>query len=962
MRHWIGMTKLLATIILAAATGIAQGGEIKGTIIDQLDNSAMANATVRLLLQRDSSYVAGGMSDLDGKFSLKGVNPGKYIVEASYLGYRNATRNVSLKNKVAIVDTIRMEANTIVLKETEVVGVKTEVKVMQDTVEYNAGSYKTQPSAVVEDLLKRLPGVEVDSEGKITAQGKEVTKILVDGKEFFSDDAKVASKNIPVDIVDKLQVIDRKSDLARLTGVDDGEDETVINLTVKKGMKQGWFGNVTAGYGTDDRHSANFMINRFVNDNQFSIVGSANNTNELGFTSPGQGRFQRFGGIDGVNTSQSIGINFNVGNEDKFRVGGDVMYSHSDQKTDQKSNKQYLFADSTSYENAASQARDRNHSLRGNFRIKWEADSFNTLEFRPEFVVSVNDSEKTEHADLFAGDSKRTAVNSSLNSLSSDGTSYDLRGEVVYNRKIKRHLGRSISTQVTYKFSNTKEDETTYAVNQFFLVPDNDEERNQYTDNHQWTSRAGFRFTWTEPLGDIKKARFLTFAYNMNYYFNNADKLVYNLDTEFDAVKATRMIEQQYGIITNPFMTRYIAEESGLLDEDLSNRFRNDQFDQSLRIGFQQTRSTYRLNVGFTVNPTMMRSEDLINSARNIPTNWVWNYAPFMRFRYTFSKTSSLAIDYRGRTQSPTMAQLQPVADLSDPLRIVVGNPELVPAFRHRLMIRYNNFNQESQRSIMAFGGVSMTTNNIVSKTSFDKETGGQTTTYDNVNGTWSADGMMMFTSPLRNRNWHFSNNASLRYSRAVGYNNDLLNHSGTFTVSETPSIAFRTDVVDVELRPYYNFQSTRNSIQSNANRNLHSYGSTFNANYYTPFGLVLGSDLSFSNTSGYSEGYDNEQWLWNASIAYQFLKGKEATLTLKAYDLLQQKQNISRMVTANYIQDREFNTVTRYFMLSFTYKFSAFGKGASEQDFDYGGFGKGGPRPPMGNGKGPMGPPPGRL
>lgn len=932
---------ILLVFLLQAVAVLA--GEVKGTLVDSADKSPLISATVRLVSQRDTTSVKGVICDADGKFRIVGVGQGKYMLETSYVGYSPVRREVTVASRSSVVDlgTLSVEENSILLKEAEVVGVRAEVKVMQDTVEYNAGSYKTQPNAVVQDLLKRLPGVEVDSEGKITAQGKEVTKILVDGKEFFSDDAKVASKNIPVDMVDKLQVIDRKSDLAQLTGVDDGEEETVINLTVKKGMKHGWFGNVTAGYGTDDRYSGNFMVNRFVNDNQFSLVGGANNINEMAFSMPGSGRFRRFGGVNGVNDSQSVGFNFNVGKEEVFRVGGDLMYSHTDQRTIQKSNRQYLFNDSTSFENSASNTRDRSHNVRGNFRMRWQADSSNVFDFRPSFMVSFNDSEKSEQSSLNAGDDKHTAVNETSNELSSDGTSYDLGGEFVYNFKFKNHPGRSFSTQLTYKFSNTKEDESTYSVNRFFLVPEDDEVRDQYTDNRQWTNRAGFRFTWTEPLGDIKNARFMTFAYRMNYYFNNADKLVYNIDREYSTQKALDLLEEQYGIVTNPVVANVLAEESGVLDEEQSNRFRNDQFSQSLRIGFKQNRADYRLDAGVSIEPTMMRSENLLNSAKSIPENWVWNYAPFMRFRYKFSKTSSLALDYRGRSTSPSMSQLQPVPDLSDPMRVVIGNPELLPEFSHRLTLRYNNFNKERQSSIMAFAGANVAQNSIVSSTVYDKTTGGQTTTYDNVDGVWSANAMMMFTSPIGNKGWRVTNHFSTRYSRTVGYNNGEINRSGNFMVSETPSVAFRTDIVDVELRPYYNFQQTRNSLQSN-NRDVHSYGATFNANYYAPFGLSVGSDLTFGSTSGYSSGYDNEQWLWNASISYQFLKKRQATVTLRAYDLLQQKQNISRSVSANYIQDREFNTITRYFMLSFTYQFKLFGNGTTDKDVNYDGFAPG--------------------
>ena len=914
-------------------------GDVRGVLVDRMDGSPLISATLRLLNAKDSSMVKGAMSDVDGRFRITGIGRGRYLLESSYVGYQTTLTPVNLKTSDASVrlDTIRMAGNSVVLKEAEVVGIKAEVKVMQDTVEYNADSYKTQPNAVVQDILKRLHGVEVDSEGKITAQGKEITKILVDGKEFFSDDAQVASKNIPASMVDKLQVIDRKSDLARLTGVDDGEEETVINLTIKKDMKKGWFGNVTAGYGTDGRYSGNFMVNRFVNDNQISILGGANNTNELAFSMPGSGRFRRFGGVNGVNTSQSVGVNFNVGNEETFRVGGDLMYSHSDQRTDTKSNKQYLFADSTSFENSLSRTRDQSHNVTGNFRLRWEMDSANTFDFRPSFLLSYNQSDSYSESELLAGDASRSLVNTTQNTLKSDGTTYDVGGELVYNYKFRRRPGRSFSTQVSYKFSNTVEDETTYSVNKFFLVPDEDEIRDQMVDYHQWSNRVGARLTWTEPLGDIKKARFLTFAYRMNYVFNNSDKLVYNIDRAYSTEKAMQMLESDYGILTNPMVANAMAYDSGVFDEDLSNRFRNDQFTQSLRLGFRQNREDYRLDGGVSVEPTMMSSENLLNSAKSIPENWVWNFAPFLRFRYKFSKTESLALDYRGRSKSPTMTQLQPVPDYSDPLRVVQGNPELLPSFTHRFNVRYNNFNKERQSSIMTFVSADLTQNSIVTNTQFDKNTGGRTITYDNVNGDWTLSGMLMYNSPVGHKGWRVSNHTFLRYARTVGYNNGLLNKSGNLMVSQTPGVAFRTDIFDVELRPYYTLQHTSNSVQQD-NRLVHSYGSRFNAGYYAPFGLSISTDVSYGNSIGYSDGFDNEQWLWNAAVSYSFLKGKSATISLKAYDILREKQNISRAVTANYIEDREFNTVTRYFMLSLTYKFAKMGDNTEPPAMDYGG------------------------
>ena len=971
-RFWV-----IAVMLFAASVGMS-AADVSGTLVSGTDQSPLSGASVRLMRDNaDSTFVAATSANRDGSFRLGGVARGKYLVSFSFLGYETLTRQVTIADKNIDMGRVTMAESSILLQETTVVGVKTEIVVKEDTIEYNADSYRTQPNAVVEDLLKRLPGVEVDSEGKITANGKEITKILVDGEEFFSDDPKVATKNLPVNIVDKLQVIDRKSDLARLTGVDDGEDETVINLTVKKGMKNGWFGNATAGYGTDDRYSGNFMVNYFKDKNQFSILGSANNTNEMGFTDRGASRFTRFGGRNGISTTQSIGVNFAVGTEEKLRVGGDVFYSHSDRDSRNSSNRQYLFPDSTSYYDEAGSSRDRGHNISGNFRLKWEIDSFSTFEFRPRFSVSFSDSESADSSATRAGDAARSLVNRSLSNKLNDGTSYEMSGRIVFNHKFRSHPGRSYSASLNYQFSDTKEDGSTYTDNTYFLVPDENETIDQIYDNHQWSNSIQGRLTWTEPLGNVKNARFLTFSYNGQYRFNNADKYVYDLVEATSAATTAnsalmsmlrdpafkRRVVEEYGSLawTNPTMLRQIVEDElqPELNEEQSNRFRNNYFNQSLQVGFKQVRDNYNLDVGAMVNASMSSSEDLINPDRNIATRWVWNVAPYARIRFKMNKSRSLSFDYRARTTQPSLTQLQPVADVSNPLRIVVGNPDLAPTFTQRVNLRYSDFDQDRQRSIMAMANVQFANNSIISTTDYDSQTGGQVTTYENVNGVWSGNLMGMISMPFRNKSWYFSSMGAVRYSNTVGYNNGLYNRSGSLSVNLSPGIRFNTDAVQLELRPNYNVQITHNTVQSQNDRTIHSYGGMFNGAYYTPFGLVLNTDLTYSGTQGYSQGYDSDQWLWNVSLSYQFLKNKAATITAKVYDLLHQKQNISRTINASYIEDSEYNSVTRYVMLSFTYRFTTFGSGGSGNEqppIDYGGRGPGGRR------HGPMGPPPGRM
>ena len=968
---------LLGTLVMVAVMTQLHAAVINGILVDATDTTELMEATVRLVkAQKDSAFVKGTTTDLNGVFNLKDIKPGRYVIKFSYMGYNEATHRVTIGNDGRDVNmgVVRLQPSTVMLKEATVIGVKTPITVKEDTIEFNADTYKTQANAVVEDLLKRLPGVEVGSDGKITANGKEVKKILIDGKEFFADDPTVASKNIPADMVNKLQVIDRKSDLARLTGVDDGEDETVINLTVKPGMANGWFGTVNAGYGTDNRYAGNVMANYFHDGNQFTILAGGNNTNSLGFTDGGQQRFARFGGDRGITTSQNVGFNFNVGSkedQDKFRVGGDVMYSHSDRDTRTTRDRQYLFTDSTSYYQAAANARDKGHNLRGDFRLKWEIDTCNTLEFRPNFSLNFSKSTNVEGSGTWAGDAARTPVNSSQSSYYNDGKSYEFGGSLVFNHKFASHPGRSTSIMVRYNYSKVSEDGNTYTLNRYYLT-DSTQTIDQIYDNDRKTNNINGRLSWTEPLGNIKNARFLEAAYNARYRYSEADKLVYDI-TRGTVQQAPLNLQE---VIYSPALRSKIGAEYGdyvlndgqllsqILDlelgpelrrdfnERLSNSFRNKFFDQSFQLGFRQVRKEYNLNLGLTVSSAMSSSRDLINSARDIPSRWVWSVAPYARFRYKFSKTRTFNANYRMRANQPSITQLQPVADESNPLNIVVGNPELKPTFTHRFNMRYQDFDQMAQRSIMAMFNVNYEQNSIISKTDYDATTGGRTTTYGNVNGVWSAMGMNMLSFPFgASKTWYFSSHLFARYSSTKGYNNGEINRSGSFNINYSPGIAFRNGVLDLELRPRYNFQTTHNTVQTASNRNVHTYGGMFNGTYTAPFGLIISTDLNYSATSGYSSGYDTKQWLWNGSIAYQFLRDKAAAVTLSVYDILGQRKSVYRNVTGNYIEDVAYNSLTRYGMVTFTYRFTTFKKGEQPKLKDDDDRGPGGFRPGGGPG-----------
>ena len=933
------MNKFFTLLFAAAAVSLgAYSAVIKGRVVDSA-NQPLQGVTSQLVQYPDSVRKGFMITTANGGFSFKGVQPGNYTVNLSMVGMDDIRKIIEVSDTTTTVDlgTMMMTEEATLLQDAVVTATKAAVVAKQDTLEFNAGSFKTQANSNVEDLLKKLPGVEVDSDGAITSNGKTVTKILVDGKEFFGEDTKMATKNLPSDLVDKVQVVDRKSDLARLTGVDDGEEETVINLTVKKNMKNGWFGTLQGGYGTDKRYEGKFNISTFTDNNQISIVGGANNINDLGFMDSGRGRFSSFGSNGGVLTSQQLGVNFNVGKSDAFRVGGNVFYSHTDRHSTTDKNIEYHQPGRNEFSTDSSVADDEGHNVSGDFRMEWKIDQNNTLDFRPKFTFNKRDSESWSETLLRQESFDGPKVNNNESRKYNHGQSYNAEGRLIFNHNFASKPGRSFSVEANYSFSDTKQHSTTWSDIIYYLTnPDEDDDTflYRYTDNHQWNNNVGARLTWTEPIGDVKRGNFFQVAYRASMRFNNANKDTYNVP------------EPEYSgeFIPTDFTSLPI---DALYDTDLSNRFRNKFTSQELQIGYKKVNKNYQLDAGMVFSPSSSGSEDLINPDRNIKTRWVWNVAPFARFRYKFSKTSSIHADYRARTSSPSISQLQPVADVSDPLHITVGNPDLKPTFTQSMNVRFNNFKQDTQQSINAMLRLQYSQNVVVNKTISDPETGQRTTTYANANGNFSGFGMFMINQPLRNRKWRFSARGGLNYSSQAGYINGEFNRSGNFRFFPSAGMTFSCDIFQMSVNPTYNFNMATNSLPDQQNQYTHGYGFRSDAALTLPFGLQVNTDIYFNRTSGYSNGFNTSTWLWNAQVSYSLLHDKSLTLSVRAYDLLGQNKNISRSVSANgTITDSRYNDLTRYVMFGVSYTFNTLKNRKRPQNDEFG--------------DGPMGPPPG--
>lgn len=930
-----------AAIAMPAATALA--AIVKGRVVDG-QHEVLPGTAAQLIAFPDTVRKGYVMTGEQGDFSFSGVTPGKYMLLLTMTGMDDIARNIEVPDSSATVDLgdVEMSENSITLSEAVVTAVRAAVVAKQDTIEFNAESFRTRQNSTVEDLLKKLPGVEVGSDGTITSGGKTIKKILVDGKEFFADDPKVASKNLPSNIVDKVQVVDRKSDAARLTGIDDGDDETVINLTVKKGMNNGWFGTIGGGYGTDKRYEGSLNLNYFNNGNQVTLIAGGNNINEAGFSDRGRGRFRDFGGNNGINSTQQFGINFNVGKDEKFRVGGNVFYTHSDRDSRHRSETQYLFPDSVSLQNGDSRSRDKGHNVRADFRVQWNIDDNNTLEFRPRFSFNNRNSELFDTTALRSGSAAGALVNTNQSRRHNRGTSYEAEGDLIFNHKFASRKGRSISFQARYSFSDTRQHATTWSDIEYLLRKEDSETLFRYLDTKEWSNFVEGRLTYTEPIGDPSRGNFLNFAYRASYRWNNGDRLTYNLPF------ADRDI-------TGALPDYSHAPDGAEQDNSLSNRFRNKFMTQELQIGYKRTAENYNIDAGVMFAPSFSQSEDLINPDRNIPRQWVWNVAPYARFRYKFSKTSALMLHYRARTSQPSLSAMQPVADVSDPLNIVIGNPDLKPTFTQSIGGHYNNFDAMSQRSIFAVVNASFALNSVVSRTVADPVTGGRTTTYSNANGTWNVFGMLMLNAPIQGSHWRYNVRFNGNYMNTPGYIDGRFNRSGNLGLSPSAGVTYSIDLAQFTLNPTYSFGMATNSLPDQKNRYTHSYGFDASAQVDLPFGLEISTDLSFSKTSGYSMGFNSSQWLWNAQLSYSTLRDKSLTFSVRAFDLLGQKKNISRSVSANMISDNQYNDLTRYVMFGVSWKFNTMSnrvQAREPSDMP--------PPPDGGRGGRPSGPPPG--
>ena len=924
------ITLLMCSFSITAQSQISRG--ISGSIISEATNEPVPQANIRVLQQSDSTFVTGKASDMDGDFSIP-VNNGSYIVQISFIGYNDLFRNVVVTSStpLARLGTLEMTTDNILLSETVVTAKAPEIVVKGDTLEFNADSYKVTESAVVEDLLKKMPGVEIDSEGNITVNGKAISKILVDGEEFFSNDPKVASKNLPAKMVDKLQVLERRTEMAQMTGFDDGEEENVINLTVRPGMKEGLFGNGFAGYGSKDRYEANGMVNYMKNNDQYTLIGGTNNTNNAGFSDLGTamfgsmggrgGRGGGFGSRDGITTSANIGSNFSKEFSKKLKLGGNIRYGYGDTDVISDVFTQNILSAGNTLESESNRTNNISQNFHMDLRMEWKPDTSTTLIFRPDFSFYNNSRNEAGNYNTIQ-EMNGDTINLGESTYMSEGKGNEIGGRLDVSRELGKK-GRVLSAQLSGNIGNSENKGSSESSTKFFRnerPSDNIDQR--FTNTNDNSSWRGY-MSYVEPIGGNN---FIQLAYQYRQNFSESDR-----DTRTEDV---------------PGSGNYTV-----LDSAYSKRLENNFIRQELELNFRSVREKFDYMVGFSMQPSSSQSKtfigaDMIDDLRQD----VVNYAPMAQFNYRWSRNNNLRIRYFGNTDQPSVTQLSPVVDISDPLNISFGNPDLKPSFEHRLNVNYRFSNPEKASSFNAFANAGYLTNDVVPLTVTNIETGRKVRTYENIAGNWNANGRFMFNVPLKNIKFSVFSMSFLSYNHSNGFTgtfqqtDDVItreninitpekNLSQRMNVGEVLGLNYRSDLFDFGIRGNLNYNKVRNSLEGQQNQEFLNYGGNASTAIYLPWDLTIESDINYSTNSGYADGFQQNEWLWNASIQKTLFKEKNGTLRFKIYDILQQRSNISRSVTSNYIRDTTTNTLTSYFMVHFVYRFNIFKGGATRQD-----------------------------
>ncbi|MBC7937681.1 MAG: TonB-dependent receptor [Rhizobacter sp.] len=919
-------------------TGFAQTPAIKGVVADKTDTKPLAGATVSLLFQKDSTLVDRKVTDALGLFEFHPSAADSFIVTVDMLNYQQYVSFFTLRDSMLTKEMglLSLDRQGTDLSIVTIVSKAPAVTQKGDTSQFSASQYKVNPDATTEDLIKKMPGITVDRDGTVTAQGEQVKKVTIDGKDFFGDDASAALKNLPSEIVDKVQVFDRLSDQAQQTGVDDGNTVKALNIVTKSGIKNGQFGRVYAGYGTDERYAAGGNASFFKGDRRLSFVGNFNNINQqnfgsqdlLGVTSSsggnrgGGGMGGRGGGnfggggnnfavgqSAGISKTNAIGVNFSNKYGPKLSLTASYFFNQSTINNN-SNRKEELLTGSKIITEQKSVSNTKNFNHRFNMRLEYKIDSSNTIYFIPNVSFQGNNSNSLTNSQGYyaSGDS----TNNSTVLSDADRKGYNIRNNIMWRHNFAKK-GRIFSLGFNTTHSRNTGEVIADGDYRFYnYVPSfsfEDSVQNRFNDNLTTTANYGANFTYVEPIG--KKGQ-LQFEYNPNIQKSKSDQQAFNFD----------------------------GSKYSVFDSTFSNRFDNTITTHrgGITYRFQESRDA-QFSIGLNAQGAKLESDRTFPTVSKINQSF-FDFLPNAMYRKKFNAKNSVRLFYRANVNFPSVNQLQDVYDNSNPLRVSVGNPGLKQSSTHFLGGGYTFTNSKKGNSLFVnfFG---QTANDYISNAiytvqqdvdsvltpSLTLKKGSQLSKPVNLDGYRSLRGFVTYSMPVKFIKSNINLNAGISYSRLPGMIDYQENITDNVVYNAGIVVASNiNEYVDFNINYNANFNNTKTNAPNSPDNNYVNQSAGVALNLLSKKGWFLQNDVINQSYTGLSAGFNQSYWLWNAAIGKKFLKNRVGELKLSVFDLLKQNQAISRTVENGIITDVQSLVLQQYFMLTFTYNLKNFG------------------------------------
>ena len=932
---------MLSIVAVKAQTGEEDEGlTVSGNVHDAELKEPMVQATVQLFRKRDSTFVGGTVTDLRGNFSVEAPANGVYKLRVSTVGYQTIEREVTLRrNQSQDMGMLLMSPESVMLQEAVVTGRAAQVIVKKDTLVYNPEAYRTPEGSPIEELIKRIPGAEVDEDGNITVNGKAVKKILLDGKEFMLGDVETALKNIPVNIIQSLKFYDQQSDQARITGIEDGEKETVLDFTIKKGMNRGYMTNLDLAAGTKHRYASRGMGSSFTDNTRFVILGNFNNKDE------NAGWWNR----RGLNARKMLGTNLNYDDGNKLKIDASVRWNHRDgDNVNENASENFYSETNRTFSNSNSQNLTRSNNWWGNVRVEWKPDSLTNLLLRANGGIGTNDGTNTSVSATFDADpyqytddplmdgtwsvvdGKSIMVNKNRGASLSYGENKNTWAMLQFYRRLNPR-GRNITLRVEGSLGDNKDRNASNNEVQLYRVKNHfGQDSTYFTARYNTTpsDNKGYVLSalYSEPLW---KGAHLQANYELRYNQNKSDRQTYDF---------SRLPADPFAGIApdyrewDPWIGS-LEPIDGNLDRNLSRYSEYKNYTHNIRLTLRHWQENYDYNVGFLVQP---QKSNFIQDYRGryVDTvRTVTNLTPTFDFHYKFSDQQNIWIHYRGDTRQPEMTQLLDITDDSNPLYITQGNPGLKPQFTNSLNVYYNNYIQKYKRSIVFYANYRHIRNSISNMVRYNPQTGGSISRPENINGNWNVNGGFTFNTALDSTAyWNVGTDTRVRYNHYVSYvaqqqSDAAKNTTKTVNLNQRLSASYRNNWLEVSLGGNFNYQHSRNELQPSADLDTwqFNYGGQFLVRL--PLDFEVSMNLHQRSRRGYNDtSMNTNELLWNGQVSKPFLKSKSLIVALNFYDLLGQQSNYDRWVNATGRSDTRYNSINSYAMLHVRYRLNMFG------------------------------------